>query len=174
MFDLPLHPKLVHLPIALSLVTPLLAAGILLAWSRGWLPRRSWAVVVLLQLLLAGGGWLALKTGESEEERVEPVVAEAALSAHEEAAEGFVWAATALLLVAALPLLPRRAGLAQGLAALAIVGSVVVLGLAYRTGRAGGELVYRHGAATAWLDAGAAARATSPSLTLGTPRDDDD
>jgi len=50
--QLPLHPLIVHLPLALALLVPLLAAGTLLAWWRGWLPgRRSWAVVVALQAL---------------------------------------------------------------------------------------------------------------------------
>ena len=44
---LPLHPRLVHLPIALSVLMPLVTSGLLLAWWRGWLPRRAWVVAVV-------------------------------------------------------------------------------------------------------------------------------
>ncbi len=45
----------------------------------------------------------------------------------------------------------RKAGLV--LAGVAWLGTVAVLGLGYRTGQSGGALVYRHGAATAYVQA---------------------
>ena len=39
----PLHPAVVHLPIALAVLTPLLALLTLLACRRGVLPARAWA-----------------------------------------------------------------------------------------------------------------------------------
>jgi uncharacterized membrane protein len=85
------HPKVVHLPMALAVLMPLIAGGGLFAIWRGWLDRRAWAGVVLFQAVLVGAGALAMNTGEREEHRVEKVVAEAQIEAHEEAAEVFVW-----------------------------------------------------------------------------------
>jgi len=87
----PLHPALVHLPLGLSIVLPLVAAGMAFALWRGLVPRRTWGVVVGLQAALVVGALVALKTGEREERRVEPVVGETALERHEEAAEVFLW-----------------------------------------------------------------------------------
>jgi uncharacterized membrane protein len=144
------HPKVVHIPIALGVLMPIIAGGVLLAWWRSWLPRRGWYLAIGLQAILLGSGILALRSGEAEEDRVERVVAESAIEAHEEAAEVFVWASGAvlalMLLAAALSAGP--AGLPT--AAAATLGTLVVLGLGYRTGQAGGSLVYQHGAAQAY------------------------
>lgn len=144
------HPKVVHLPIALAVLMPLIAGGILLAWHRKWLPSRSWIIPTLLQAVLVVSGIVALKTGESEEERVEEVVAESAIEAHEEAAELFVWGggAVLVLMVGATALAGRKEG--KLLASAAVAGTLVVLILGYRTGQEGGELVYEHGAASAY------------------------
>lgn len=163
------HPKVVHIPIALGVLMPLVASGVLLAWWRKWLPARSWVLVVALQALLLGSGIVALQTGESEEERVERVVPEQAIDEHEEAAEAFVYTSGAVLGVMLLGLATsqRRTGLP--FSALGTLGTLVVLGFGYQTGLAGGELVYRHGAASVYVSQG------SPSTpTLGTPRTDDD
>lgn len=169
------HPKLVHLPIALSVIMPLVAGGLLLAWWRGWLPWRGWLVAVALQALLLGSGIAALRSGEAEEDRVEQVVPEQYIEAHEEAAEVFVWASGGVLglMVLASLIARRKAGLA--LAAAASLGTVVVLGLGYRTGQAGGSLVYEHGAGQAYLTAGPAGFAPSTETgRLGELDDDDD
>lgn len=155
MDSLPLHPKLVHLPIALAVLMPLLSAGLLLAWWRAWLPRRGWLVVVALQAVLVVSGVAALRTGETDEERVEARVAETAIEAHEEAAQLFVMGGAAVLLVGLAAVFLRREGAARGLAAAATAGTLAVLFLGYRTGEAGGRLVYQHGAASAYAVAGA-------------------
>jgi hypothetical protein len=151
---------------------PLITGGPLLAWWRKWLPARSWVIAVALQAALVGSGILALRSGEAEAERVERVVAERFIEEHEEAAEAFVWASGGVLAVMllGLALSSRRSGPVA--ATVATVGTLVVLGLGYRTGQAGGDLVYRHGAAQVYSSGGA---------SLGTPgapaerpgRDDD-
>ena len=98
----PLHPAVVHLPIALALLVPLAALVGLLVIARGLTPGRAWAPVLLLQALLVGSAWLALETGENEEERVERVVAERHIEAHEEAAERFLLMAGLGLVASAL------------------------------------------------------------------------
>lgn len=167
MNDLPLHPLLVHLPIALSALVPLIAGGLLLAWFRGWLPRQAFLVATLLQLALVATGVAALKTGEADGERVERLVPEAALEAHEEAAETFVWAAggVAVLFVVASLLGDRSAAKIVG--GVATLGTVAVLGLGIQTGHAGGKLVYQHGAANAYLT-------SAPAGAIAPARADDD
>jgi hypothetical protein len=120
-----------------------------------WLPPRGSLVAIVLQGILFGSAALALRSGQAEEDRVERVVAERLIKAHEKAAGAFVWASGAVLgaMVLALALSSRRGGTATALAA--TLGTVAVLGLGYRTGQAGGELVYRHGAAQAYVGDGA-------------------
>jgi hypothetical protein len=146
------HPKTVHMPLALGMLMPMVAGGLLLAWWRKWLPARAWAIAVVLQALLASSGAIALRSGQAEEHRVEQVVDDDLVHRHERAAERFVWASLGVLLLMslALPLLSRRAGAIA--AAVATLGTLVVLTLGYRAGKAGGELVYRHGATRAYLE----------------------
>jgi uncharacterized membrane protein len=145
-----LHPKLVHLPIALAVVVPLVALAVIVAWRRNLLPRRAWLLVVGLQALLVGGGLLAMQTGELDEEPVERVVAERHIETHEEAAERFVWGGTALLGLMGLAGLLRGENAARRTATAATAGSLLVLLLGYQAGAAGGRLVYEHGAASSY------------------------
>ncbi|MEZ4465681.1 MAG: DUF2231 domain-containing protein [bacterium] len=150
----PLHPLFVHLPLALSALMPLVAGGLLLAWHKGWLPRRAFAIAVLLQAALTVSGFAARYTGEQDEERVEAVVGDDPIHAHEEAADFFVIAAAGTLLLLILGLaLKGRAG--KGLALVGTLASGAVLFAGIRVGHLGGEIVYQHGGAAAWK-AGAA------------------
>lgn len=166
------HPKVVHVPMALGVLMPLIAGGLLLAWWRGWLPRRAWLLAAGLQAILVVSGVLALRSGEAEEERVERVVPEALIEAHEEAAEGFVWASGGVLVVMLLAAGLGARGAGLPLAGAATAGALLVLGLGYRTGQAGGALVYQHGAAAAYGATAGAPGAARPAVAP--VRDDDD
>lgn len=165
------HPKLVHVPMALGMLMPLIAGGVLLAWWRGWLPRRGWLFAIGLQAILVGSGVLALRSGEAEEDRVEQVVAESLIERHEEAAQAFVLGSAGVLalMVLAAALGSRRSALP--LAAAATLGTLGVVGLGYRTGQAGGSLVYEHGAAQAYSSAGVPGGETAGARVV---QDDDD
>ena len=172
-----LHPKIVHLPIALAVLMPLISGGLLIAWWREWFPKRVWFLAVLFQAVLLASGFAALQTGEADEEPVENVVAEQYIEAHEEAAEVFVWtSAIVLFLLLGAGLLPNeRKG--QGLATVATLGTLVVLGLGFRVGEAGGALVYEHGAANAFVNAAQLSgnsEVKSGKVTHGRDADDDD
>ncbi|UCF47484.1 MAG: hypothetical protein JSU89_09935 [Myxococcales bacterium] len=151
------HPKVVHLPMALACLMPLIAGGVLFAWWRGWFQRRVWVVVLVLQAALVGSGAVAMNTGEREEERVEEIVAEEHIEAHEEAAEAFVWASAAVLLLMMVPLVLPEGRARQAVSIGAFVGTLIVFGLGYQTGEAGGRLVYEHGAAQAYVTNGGVA-----------------
>lgn len=147
----PLHPAVVHLPIALAILIPGLAILGVLLIRRRLVPTHMWGVLVLLQALLVGSGWMALETGEDQEDRVERVVAERHIETHEEAAERFIVFAGLGLLAMGAGLLPSATG-----AAARVVGSaaaLVVLATGVSVGHSGGELVYKHGAASVYADA---------------------
>jgi uncharacterized membrane protein len=175
MGTLPLHPAIVHLPLGLALLMPLIAAVATWALWTGRITPRSWILVAALQVLLVGAGVVALRTGSAEEDRVERVVQEAAIERHEEAAEQFVWASGAVLVVLAVVPWIRRPGIARAVAVAGTLTTVVVTGLALRAGHAGGQLVYVHGAAAAYTDRGQQARTGGASAApAGVDRDDDD
>ena len=165
------HPKVVHLPIALAVLMPMIAGGLLLAWRQRWLPSQGWWLAVALQAVLVGSGIVALRTGESEEDRVEKVVSERRIEAHERAAERFVWVSGAVLgvMVLGAAFAKRRSGPALALAGAA--GTLAVLGFGYETGQAGGSLVYQHGAAQAYA---APAQGTSAAPASAGREEDDD
>ena len=164
----PLHPAVVHFPIVLAVLLPISAAFALYAIRRGARPLVAWGILVALAGALSVASFVALKTGEAEEERVEQVVSEQVLHAHEEAAEQFLVASIVLLLVAAVGLARGAAGSAAR--ALSTVGALGMLLLAVRVGEAGGQLVYQHGAASAYT---AASGTPAGAAESGTDSDDD-
>jgi uncharacterized membrane protein len=168
MLDGPLHPALVHVPLGLAFVVPLVAIGISLAFLRGRLPRSAFAILAGLQLLLAGSGFAAMAAGDRDERPVKQVVGKKLVHDHEERAEAFVWTATAVAALGiALLLVPAH--LVKAGAALVVAGSLAVAALAFATGKAGGEIVYRHGGAAAYAER---AKVALPTGDRG-PRDHD-
>ena len=162
---LPLHPAIVHVPLGLAFVLPLVSAGLALALWRRLVPRRAWVLAIALQATVVAAGAAALWAGERDEERVERIVGEPAIEVHERAAEAFLWGASIVLLVAAAVLvLPSRA--AVGTAAAAALGTIVVAALAYGAGKAGGELVYARGGAAAFATPGASSVAAQSRAFL--------
>jgi uncharacterized membrane protein len=168
-----LHPKIVHLPIALAVIMPFLSLGLVLAWWRDWLPKRAWIIAVILQGVLVASSYVAMETGEADEEVVEAVVAERFIDLHEEAAELFMWATALTLILFVVAGLLKNKRFALTLGSLSFVASVVVLGLGYRVGEAGGALVYEHGAASAHIEAQPANDRNAP-IDSGFRDDDDD
>lgn len=160
---MPLHPAIVHLPLGLAMLMPLVATvAAWLLWSRR-IAVGGWLLVVALQALLLASGFAALKSGEQDEDLAERVVSSAPLHAHEEYAEQFVIATGVVLALTLLVLVPSG-GVRRGGVVAVTLGTLVVAGLALRVGHAGGQLVYVHGAASAHVvAAGGGARATAVS-----------
>src|SRR5512147_2392543 len=77
----PLHPAVVHMPIALTILLPFFAVGALWAIRRGARPLRAWGLAVALLGALVGSGWVALWSGQRQEDTVERVVTERVLEA---------------------------------------------------------------------------------------------
>jgi uncharacterized membrane protein len=150
----PLHPAIVHFPIVLAFLLPLFAAGALLAIRRGARWRHAWALPVALSAALALSSWVAVETGESEEDRIEHVVPNQALDTHEEAAELFLTLSGVLLAVTAAGLVGGRIGRSARLAS--TVGAAALVLAVARVGHTGGQLVYRYDAASAYASPAAA------------------
>lgn len=166
----PLHPAVVHFPLVLSVLFPFVAAVALYASRRPGAGRGPWIGLAAMALLLVGSAWLAIETGQQQEEVVERVVSEALIHGHEEAAEGLMVGSIVLLGVILAGFLPGRWG--KGARWASIVGGVVVLGLAVRVGGLGGALVYEHGAASAYVDAPSAGVPPAPDNEGSERRED--
>jgi uncharacterized membrane protein len=150
----PLHPAVVHFPIVLAFLLPLFAVAAFWLARRSDQPRRVWLLPVLLAAGLVGSAFVALRTGEAEEERVESVVSEAVLHDHEESAERFLLLSGVVLLLAGMGLV--RGDVGRAARGLTVAGSIAVAIAAVQVGAAGGDLVYRHNAASVYADAAAA------------------
>lgn len=154
MSSLPLHPAVVHLPLGLAFIIPALAIGFTWALWTGRVRNRAWIVILALQGVLLGSALMAMNTGEREEERVQAVVPKVALHRHEEYAEQFAWATGLTFIVAASVLVFRRQTAARSLTVATVAGTLLVAALALRVGHAGGQLVYRHNAGSAYTGIG--------------------
>jgi uncharacterized membrane protein len=170
-FPSPLHPAVVHFPIALLLLGLVLAVGAV--FVRRW--RLPWLAAVVL---VAGalGSVVATVTGGEDEERVNESSpgTEQVLEAHEEWGEttrNVAVFAAVVAVAAALTANIRAVG-----RALSVLTAVVAIFAAYsvaQAGHYGGELVYRHGAGVN-TNAGSAARDAAGQTAEGSREKDDD
>ena len=169
----PLHPAVVHFPIVLAFLLPLFAIGALVAIRKGARPLRAWSLPLAVGAALTLSSWVAVETGEDQDERVERVVAEQPLETHEERAELFLTLSGVVLLVLATGLAGGVVGRAGRITATAGAFALVVAGA--MVGHSGGELVYKHGAASAYAPtpAGATTAASTSANDRITTRDDE-
>lgn len=155
MLPQPLHPAVVHFPIVFVVLLPIVALIAIAVIWRGAPARRSWTPVVGVAAALLATSWLAVETGEREEDAVEQVVAESAIHDHEERAELFLPLTLVGLIVVAAGLLKGRPG--QVMRGASVVLTLGMMYAGYQVGHSGGELVYGRGAASAYfVDSGSA------------------
>ncbi len=148
---MPLHPAIVHLPLALTFILPILILVFAWAIRAGKMSKELWLVMIGLQILVTGSGYLALETGETDEEKVSAVVGKKIIHEHEESAEIFV-GTTVIALVASVAvwfLQPAFQDKARFIVALV---SLLPIFFAWQTGHLGGEIVYKHGGGSAHAD----------------------
>lgn len=168
----PLHPAIVHLPIALSILLPFFAVGALVAIRRGARPLKAWGITTALFAALTLSSWVAVETGEQQTERVEQVIAEAPIETHEEAAEAFLLFSLGVLGVAAIGLTSGKIGTVARVAGTA--GALALVAAGYQVGHTGGKLVYQYGAAAAYTDGNTVVRAGEVANEVTSAKDHDD
>jgi uncharacterized membrane protein len=148
---MPLHPAIVHFPIALTFILPVLL--LIFAWAirAGKMSKELWPVLIGLQLLVTGTGYLALETGETDEEKVSAVVGKKIIHEHEESAEIFV-GTTVITLAASIAVWFLQPGLQNKARFIVAALSLLPVFFAWNTGKRGGEIVYKHGGGSAHAD----------------------
>ena len=140
----PLHPAIVHFPVALILL------GCAAAWVAVFVRKGNvpWFAAVLL-MLGAAGAWVAKETGKSDGgllDNMSPQM-ESLLDAHQNLDGISVRAATITALLAVTVVgLSRFPRLARSVAVAAAVAASVASWTVYETGHRGGALVFEHGA----------------------------
>ena len=138
------------MPLALAALLPFAVIGALIAIRRGVPAKSAWGLVVVVMAILAVSAVIGVKTGEDEEDVVEEVVDNDIIHEHEE--RGALFRNIALL-----TLLVGFGGLAQGKVGSFSRGAgtglaFMVAFLGWRAGESGGDLVYEHGAANAYIE----------------------
>jgi uncharacterized membrane protein len=150
MFDLPLHPVVVHFPIVLGILLPF--AAILVWWGikKNMVKQQVWAVIVAMVLAYGASALLAVEMGEKDEDKVEKVVAEKLIEEHEEMGELIPWFAGGLLLISFSGYYLKNSHAAR--LGFVVLSLAAIIPLA-NTGHSGGQLVYKYGAAKAHITA---------------------
>jgi len=170
MFDLPLHPVVVHFPIVLGILLPLAALAFWWAMKKGHLPFNAWILIVVLALGYGVSSYIAVEMGEEDEEKVEEVVSEKVIEEHEEAGELILWVSGGLFLFSLVGLYRKDLhAIRLGVGILALVAVVPLVD----AGHTGGKLVYQYGAANAHLPAKQQAMLESGSFRLDGDEDKD-
>jgi uncharacterized membrane protein len=153
MSDLPLHPRLVHLPLGLGVALPLATLAVTLLEARGDVGAGAWPLLVGLQALLVVSCLPALRSGELARPRVKPLLPEGVLGRHRKASRVFFLASVVTLAAMLLAVFTTGSTHDLGARAAVALGGVALL-LGARAGRTGGEVVYLHGGAQAYFRSG--------------------
>lgn len=141
--DIPIHPMLVHFPIAL-LITGFAAELAGLLTGKEWLTRAA----LLLLILGTAGAISAVVTGQREEDKiVETPAIEHTLEEHEEAGEFTMWLFIAI--AAARIVTAWRKSLPKAVSWVVLLVWLAGLGAITKTAWHGGHLVYKYGAGVA-------------------------
>jgi len=146
---MPLHPSIVHLPIVLTFIMPILVVAFAWMIKNNKMSPKGWILIMGLQLAVVITGYVSLETGENEEEAVSKIVSKDYIHEHEEAAEIFVGSTVLALVISIAAFFIRKEIQYPVKLSIAVIGLISCY-LAYRTGELGGELVYKHGAASAY------------------------
>lgn len=151
MNNLPLHPILVHFPIALGLLAPLLIFIIWIGIYKWNWQTTTWSLIPLVYMILFACSLGAVKTGEMDEEKVEAYISHEVIEEHEEIGEKIPWIFAGLWCLSVTPFFIRSRK--KMLMTITMVCSVISVAPIIVTGHSGGELVYKYGAARAHIPA---------------------
>lgn len=165
---IPLHPFLAHIPLVLSLLMPfvLWTAVVLIAKEKA--SPKAWWPTVILQIVVVVSAYIALSSGEGEEDLVAQYVSKKFIGQHENMAEVFSGLSVILLGVMIVINFVQEK-LAKHLRLIAAVFSIVPLGVGLYAGRLGGEIAYAQGGAEAYYAANLANQDEEKMGILPTP-----
>lgn len=145
-----LHPAIVHLPLGIAIVLPVLALlGLWLHYKRrdeSAVFARFWVALMVCLIAASVGAYLAHETGEAGEHAIGKSLPEGTIELHEKYSKIFSALLYAATVVGALVFFLR--GKLKGYAVLivtALCSAALFAGIL--TGNAGGDLVYKHKAA---------------------------
>jgi hypothetical protein len=136
---LPVHVIALHLTVvAVPLMAVVTAA---LPWRRSWRRRAAWPVVALDALVL-GLVWVTRQSGEQLQRRLPP---NPQINHHVDLGLNMVWFSLAVLVVAVLVALARKAsgGLMAVLGVLSVAAAVASVVWVVRVGESGSAAVWR-------------------------------
>lgn len=145
----PLHPFLAHIPLVLALFMPLILWVIIFLIAKKKISTQSWWVAVTIQLLIVIFAYIALSSGENEEDLVAQFVSKRFIGKHENIAEVFSGLSVILLGVMIVINFVQEK-IAKNLRIIAAVFSIVPLAFGLYTGRLGGQIAYAYGGAEAY------------------------
>ena len=146
---MPLHPLIVHIPLVLSGLVPIVAGFLAFQTQKGRGSRKQWLVALALQAAIVIGVLIAIDTGGDEAGVVRSVVPRDAIHDHADAAHWFEYAtfATLALIAAATFLRDKRAAIVGWIAA---VVALVTCVIGIRVGHLGGKVVFEYDAPAAY------------------------
>lgn len=146
---LPLHPFMAHIPLVLALCLPIVIVSSIVFIMKKKISPRLWWVPVIIQITIVVFSYIALETGEDQEDTVLQFVAKPFIQQHENAAEIFSGLGVILLGLMAVVLFVGES-LARNLRFLTAVLSLIPLAAGLYAGRLGGAIAYTHGGAEAY------------------------
>lgn len=150
MYYIPPHPMLVHFPLVMTLLAPILILLAAFGIRKKLVSAKIGLLVIGFQLLNVGLGYLTMELGEKDEKIVRKVVAKVHLLEHEKNAEMLVALnvfALAILIASAF-LDTHKRFYFQLASVLILIGACF---LVWRTGESGGRLVYKYKAPNAYF-----------------------
>lgn len=148
----PLHPFLAHIPLILALFMPFVLWSLIILIAKKKISSQGWWSAVVIQLMIVIFAYIALSSGEGEEDLVAQFVPKRFIGKHENMAEVFSGLSVILLGVMIVINFVQEK-LAKKLRILAAVFSLIPLGVGLYTGRLGGEIAYAYGGAEAYYSA---------------------
>ena len=143
------HPVIVHFPIVVTALMPFLILIFAYMIKINKMTPRGWLIIIGLQLVVTITGYVALESGEIEEEAVARVVDKTFINQHEEAAEIFVGTSVIVLVLSTAVFFLRTEFQFYSKLAIALI-SIVSTYLGYHAGKLGKDLIYTHGAASVY------------------------
>lgn len=148
---MPLHPMMVHLPLGLALILPVIILTFMILIRLKKISDSMWIMIMSLQAFLVAIGHLTIATGENEEDLVRTIIDRKIVSMHELDAEMFVGSVVIGLVISVMGYFAnKKYQFKSQVAVLAI--SIITILLAVNVGRSGAALVYKHGAAQVYLE----------------------